>query len=442
MGGCTSSPQPIRLHDVEAVICSESMRKLVAMVERVAPGNASVLISGETGTGKELIARAIHALSQRASKPWVDVNCAALPEHLVESELFGYEKGAFSGADSEKPGLFELADKGTLFLDEIGELEPKIQVKLLRALDGVPYYRLGGSRKVAVDVRIIAATNQSLHEVVRSGRFRRDLYHRLAQIQLRVPPLRERIEDIAAIAQYFLKRNHPGIELSYEALELMGTYSWPGNVRELRNIVLQAATIASAGEIRACDLPAEMTGTHEPSAPLQESPNLEDVEKRTILQALARTGGYQAAAAEQLGISRRTLIRKLKQYRIEGEQRTDHLGELGDHEQQYFRAVLDIPVFLTTDQDQAMVKAVNVSAGGLAVEGVANPFQYTKGMTVRFNLPGEEKPIETRGLIVWADLQGKAGIRFVDISPALRKQLKRWLVQKQRDEGWAVPDPR
>src|SRR5271157_5835440 len=177
-----------------AIISSPGMRQLIELAERIAQSHAAVLITGESGSGKELIARAVHHYSLRNAKPWVDVSCAALPENLVESELFGYEKGAFSSADSPKPGLFELANHGTLFLDEIGELEPRMQVKLLRVLDGTPYYRLGGVRKVSVDVRIIAATNQNLEEMVRSGRFRCDLYHRLSQITLRVPPLRERVD--------------------------------------------------------------------------------------------------------------------------------------------------------------------------------------------------------------------------------------------------------
>src|SRR6202521_6343270 len=182
-----------------AVVRSEIVRKLMAMVERVAQQDAAVLIVGETGSGKEMVAKAIHQHSLRCGKPFVNVNCAALPDHLVESELFGYEKGAFSGADSSKPGLFELADKSTIFLDEIGELQPQIQVKLLRVLDGAPYYRLGGHRKITVDVRVVAATNQDLELAVKEGRFRKDLFHRLSQFQLRVPPLRERPEDIAAL---------------------------------------------------------------------------------------------------------------------------------------------------------------------------------------------------------------------------------------------------
>src|SRR5579862_7164316 len=184
-----------------AVIASEPMRNLMAMVERVARSNATVLIAGESGSGKELVARAIHHHSLRSQKPWVDLSCAALPEHLLESELFGYDRGAFSGADSAKPGLFELAHQGTLFLDEIGELDPKMQVKLLRVLDGVPYYRLGGTKKVSVDVRVVAATNQELETAVEEGRFRSDLYHRLSQFTLRVPPLRSRVDDIAPLAR-------------------------------------------------------------------------------------------------------------------------------------------------------------------------------------------------------------------------------------------------
>ncbi len=204
------------------------MHKFMGLVDRVAGHTETVLITGETGTGKELIARTIHESSHRRGRPWVDINCAALPENLVESELFGYEKGAFSGADSSKPGLFELADKGTLFLDEIGELQLQTQVKLLRVLDGQPFYRLGGHRKIRVDVRIVAATNQDLEAAVKEGRFRQDLFHRLGQFQLRVPPLRERPEDIVALAEHFLRLKAPGKNFSTQAISALLSHSLAG----------------------------------------------------------------------------------------------------------------------------------------------------------------------------------------------------------------------
>ena len=302
------------------------MRQLIELAERIAQSNAAVLITGESGSGKELIARAVHHYSLRCAKPWVDVSCAALPEHLVESELFGYEKGAFSGADSPKPGLFELADHGTLFLDEVGELEPRMQVKLLRVLDGVAYYRLGGTRKVTVDVRIVAATNQDLEQMVETGSFRGDLYHRLGQICLRVPPLRERTEDIVPLAEHFLKQTNPRLSFTGEALQILEGHRWPGNVRELRNVVTKAAVLSREVEIGPDDLllapprpPASAT-----TIPLLNGPssggssgtlvNLDGMEKSTILRVLAQTNGHQQKAAELLGISRRTLSRKLKLY--------------------------------------------------------------------------------------------------------------------------------
>ena len=203
------------------VFASASMRELVHTAERVARSNAAVLITGESGSGKELIARAVHQYSLRCNNPWIDVNSAALPEHLVESELFGYEKGAFSGAESAKPGLFELAHTGTLFLDEIAELEPRTQVKLLRVLDGAPYYRLGGVHKVAVEVRVIAATSRNLDEVMQRGTFRQELYYRLSQIHLQVPPLRERPEDIEPLAGFFLREANGASAFSSEALRAL-----------------------------------------------------------------------------------------------------------------------------------------------------------------------------------------------------------------------------
>ena len=311
---------------MHAIAASPAMRQLLAFVERVAQTNASVLIDGESGSGKELVARAIHHYSLRCSKPWVDVSCAALPEHLVESELFGYERGAFSGADSPKPGLFELAHLGTLFLDEIGELEPRMQVKLLRVLDGTPYYRLGGTRKVSVDVRIIAATNQDLEEMVSDGRFRGDLFHRLGQINLTVPPLRERREDIVPIAEYFLQQQNPSLSFTADAEAALETHSWPGNIRELRNVITKAAVLVRGTEVSALDLPITFKAKVKVNAPvpIDQGPaaNLDRIEKHAILETLAKTNGHQQRAAELLGISRRTLSRKLKLYGMESTRQT------------------------------------------------------------------------------------------------------------------------
>ncbi|MGA2596390.1 MAG: sigma-54 dependent transcriptional regulator [Bryobacteraceae bacterium] len=307
---------------MRAIIASAAMKELLEFVERVGQTSASVLIGGESGSGKELIARAVHHHSLRCSKPWVDVSCAALPEHLVESELFGYERGAFSGADSPKPGLFELAHQGTLFLDEIGELEPRMQVKLLRVLDGTPYYRLGGTRKVTVDVRIIAATNQDLEAMVRDGRFRGDLFHRLGQIAITVPPLRDRLEDIVPLAQYFLQQQNPSLTLTEDAMGMLQTYTWPGNIRELRNVITKAAVLVRGEEIDARDLPITMNFRPRPTGPVPidqvaAAANLDRLEKSTILETLLKTNGHQQRAAELLGISRRTLSRKLKLYGVE-----------------------------------------------------------------------------------------------------------------------------
>lgn len=302
----------------EAVFHSEPMRDLMRRVQRVAQTTASVLVTGESGSGKELIARAVHAYSLRCNKPWVDVNCAALPEHLIESELFGYEKGAFSGADGQKPGLFELANGGTIFLDEIGELPSRMQVKLLRVLDGVPYYRLGGTRKVAVDVRVVAATNQDLQAAISAGTFRVDLFHRLAQLHLQVPPLRERRADIVPIAEFILETSAPVPRLSDEAARAMENYDWPGNIRELKNALTKAAILCDDGVIDIEHLPEEVQGE---AVHLDDSGNehgrLDDMERDAIVNALKSTEGHQQHAASLLGISRRTLTRKLKRYLIQ-----------------------------------------------------------------------------------------------------------------------------
>ncbi len=295
-----------------AVIRSTPMRQLMNHVEKVAKSNAVVLVTGETGSGKEVIARAIHHHSLRCGRPWIDVNCAALPDHLLESELFGHERGAFSGADSLKQGMFELANGGTLFLDEIGELDLRMQVKLLRVLDGTPYYRLGGTRKVTADVRVVAATNVDLRQAVEKGTFRRDLYHRLDQVRLEVPALRSRPGDVEALAEYFLSKEAPHLQFSPAALDALASYSWPGNVRELRNAVVKAALAAEGELIGIRDLPAAIRGpqpTH-----ISQGRTLDDLEQQAIFNALSETGGRQDRAARLLGISQRTLIRKLKIY--------------------------------------------------------------------------------------------------------------------------------
>ena len=296
-----------------AVVCSPSMKQLLEKVRKTANTDAAVLITGETGCGKELIARAIHHHSLRCTRAWVDVQCAALPDHLLESELFGYERGAFSGAATQKPGMFELANGGTLFLDEVGELNPQMQVKLLRVLDGVPYYRLGGTRKVTTDVRIVAATNANLEEAVERGVFRRDLYHRLDQARLNVPSLKSRPEDIVALSRYFLTSQFPDLQFSESALHAIRTYSWPGNVRELRNAVIKAALSADSDLIELSDLPEGIQSGVSGSGPVGRT--LEQIERQAILGALSETGGRQEPAAQLLGISTRTLIRKLKLYR-------------------------------------------------------------------------------------------------------------------------------
>jgi transcriptional regulator with PAS, ATPase and Fis domain len=297
------------------LIASPAMKHVLATAQRIARTDASVLVQGESGAGKELVARAIHAYSLRASREWVDVNCGALPENLIESELFGYERGAFSGAQTSKPGMFELANKGTLFLDEIGELDLRVQVKLLRVLDGVPYYRLGGTRKVSVDVRIVAATNRDLRGMVADGQFRKDLFYRLNEVSILVPPLRERSADILALARQFLYLVDPELEISESAREKLLSYSWPGNVRELRNVITKAAFLREDSQIRAENLELEEED-EETELPDYAPVELNDLEKRAVLRMLKRTNGHQQQAASALGISRRTLSRRLREYGI------------------------------------------------------------------------------------------------------------------------------
>lgn len=292
-------------------------------IEQVAVRDTTILITGESGSGKELVAREIHARSNRAQGPFVALNCAAIPETLIESELFGHEKGAFTHAVERRLGHFELADKGTLFLDEIGELSPAVQVKILRFLQEQEFYRIGRSKPVKVDVRIVAATNRSLETAIREGRFRQDLYYRINVVNLELPPLRERREDIPALVQYFLKRlsayyGAKDVTLSKEAVELLRQYSWPGNVRELENVIESILALSTGSEIGVSDLPSRLktVGAMERSSPEGDgSLPFEEAERAfetdIILKALRRANYVQTKAAEILGISRRILKYKM-----------------------------------------------------------------------------------------------------------------------------------
>jgi PAS domain S-box-containing protein len=427
------------------LIASPIMHKFMVLVDRVAGHTETVLVTGETGTGKELVARTIHESSYRHKGALVDINCAALPEHLVESELFGYEKGAFSGADSSKPGLFELADKSTIFLDEIGELQPQIQVKLLRVLDGAPYYRLGGNRKITVDVRVVAATNQDLELAVEEGRFRKDLFHRLSQFQLRVPPLRERPEDIAALAQHFLSLKAAEKVFAADALSTLQSHPWPGNIRELRNLIAKLAMATDRREITGAEVLAELCGdTAAGSRASGAVPlgNLENMEEQMIIRALEQTGGHRAQAAEQLGISRRTLSRKLREYEIDvpSGDSSAKLGIISEDQQKFFRAKVNVSVTLRNAHGKELqVQAVNLSTGGMGLDAVAEPAGFAGLVDVSFLLPESDIVILAKGRLVWADAGGRAGLRFVVVEPALFEQLQHWTNRKMKDEGWETP---
>ncbi len=426
------------------ILASPVMHKFMALVDRVAGHTETVLITGETGTGKELIARTVHESSSRRSRPWVDINCAALPENLVESELFGYEKGAFSGADASKPGLFEMADKGTLFLDEIGELQLQTQVKLLRVLDGQPFYRLGGHRKIKVDVRIVAATNQDLEAAVREGRFRQDLFHRLGQFQLRVPALRDRPEDIVALAEHFLRLKAAGKNFSAQAISALLSHAWPGNIRELRNLVAKMAMESSGSEIDFTRLSAALTG--EPTALRQTASmpvsNLDSMEEQMIIKALERTGGQRTLAAEQLGISRRTLSRKLKEYNINfapGET-TASLGFISNEQQKFFRTRVEIAVTVKNSQgEEIQVQGVNLSTGGMGLDGLKEPLRFAGLLDVSFVLPESEILFQAKARLMWIGDEGRVGIRFAVIEPALFEELQHWTNRKMKEEGWEFP---
>jgi len=328
----------------EIVSVSEAMTEAVRLVERVAPSEASVLITGESGTGKELIAHAIHRLSSRAEGSFIDINCAAFQESLLESELFGYEAGAFSGAKGRKLGLIELADGGTLFLDEVTELPAQLQAKLLRAIETRTFFRVGGVRKVEVNVRIVAATNRNLESVVANESFRSDLLYRINGFQIDLAPLRERPEDIEPLARHLLKDvgGTTPPELEAQALDALCAYSWPGNVRQLKNCLERAVILSNNGRITINELPPEVVRPSVPAAAfttptavpgaagdlssaassfgpnVSSSPtSLRDVERQQILAALEQTGWHRGKTAEILGISPSTLYRRLRDYNLE-----------------------------------------------------------------------------------------------------------------------------
>ncbi|RLB22155.1 MAG: sigma-54-dependent Fis family transcriptional regulator, partial [Deltaproteobacteria bacterium] len=307
---------------------SKPMLKIYDLIQKVADSKASVLITGPSGTGKELIAKAIHFSGPRRDGPFVSINCGALTETLLESELFGHEKGAFTGAIAMKKGRFELADGGTLFLDEVGDMPPPLQVKLLRVLQEMEFERVGGTRTIKVDVRVISASNRNIKEDVAQGIFREDLFYRLNVIQIDVPPLRERRDDIPLLVKHFIDKYAKGggkkqIELRPEVWKAFYNYHWPGNVRELENVIERAVVLSTDGVITLDDLPDEVTGAKveleverfiPPDMPLPQA--LEKIEERLIRRALSECNNVQAHAANKLGITKSLIQHKMKKYNI------------------------------------------------------------------------------------------------------------------------------
>ena len=304
---------------------SLTMRGLLSLIRKVSPTDSTVLILGESGTGKELIATSIHENSDRDTKPFIKLNCAAIPAELLESELFGHEKGAFTGATKFKPGKFDMADGGTIFLDEIGDMPLTLQAKILRVLQEQEFYRVGGSRTIRVDVRVIASTNKNLEKMVQEGTFREDLFYRLNVFTLHLPPLRERKEDIPLLVDYFLQNAPKKVEISSVALQMLVAFAWPGNIRELQNTIESASVIAEGGYIEPAQLPSKITGLFSNSTdtdfriptniPLDE--RLKEIEKSMIIEALRKTGGVQVRATELLGINQRSLWHRIKKHNID-----------------------------------------------------------------------------------------------------------------------------
>ncbi len=307
--------------DVEGFIAADPrMVEILVTVEKVAPTNATVMIYGESGTGKELIARAIHRLSPRGNKPFVEVHAGALPETLLESELFGYEKGAFTGAVTAKPGRFELANGGTLFLDEVGDISLGVQVKLLRVLQERRFERLGGTRSIDVDVRVVAATNSDLQQLIADGSFREDLFYRLNVVPITLPPLRQRQGDIPRLVAHFLDKYEAGGKtITNDALEALSAYPWPGNIRELENTIERIVILAPGEEIGMGDLPSEVRAGVAPTASRthpfelpEEGLDLEEVEMDLLRQAMERSGGIAAKASKLVGLTPKTLEARMR----------------------------------------------------------------------------------------------------------------------------------
>ena len=306
---------------------SKQMKKIYDLIEKVSPSKASVLITGPSGTGKELIAKAIHYRSNRKDRPFISINCGALTETLLESELFGHEKGAFTGAVAMKKGRFELADGGTLFLDEVGDMPASLQVKLLRVLQEMEFERVGGTKTIQVDVRIISASNRNIKEDVAESAFREDLYYRLNVIHMEVPSLKERVDDIPLLVRHFIAKfsedDTVGVELAPEVWKTLYSYPWPGNVRELENIIERAMVLNSSGAITVADLPDELTGAETQFDLDRFIPNsltmpeaLEKIEEKLLRRALAQCNNVQSHAAKNLGITKSLIQHKMKKYNI------------------------------------------------------------------------------------------------------------------------------
>ena len=309
---------------------SEAMLAVFKLIETVAPTNSTILVTGESGTGKELVARAIHFNSLRRDRPFVAVNCGALPEQLLESELFGHMRGSFTGASANKKGLVEVADRGTIFLDELGEMSPMMQVKLLRVLQERRFRRVGSTEELEANIRVIAATNQDLAKMVADGRFREDLYYRVNVIQVQLPPLRDRQEDIALLAAHFLEKFREQMgknvaNISQEAMVYLERYDWPGNIRELENVIERAVALESSAAVLPDSLPPHLRGlpskngqtaTQLPDAGFDLEAHVESMERDYIAQALKRAGGKQSKAAELLGMSFRSFRYYVKKYNL------------------------------------------------------------------------------------------------------------------------------